>query len=88
MDSLSINYILEGTKFCYVKDLKESEYLHFMDNFKIPEDNFVKYRSFEDVRGRIGKITLTFPNRKQLETSGAELEKNVSVFLSPQLQYL
>ena len=75
MDSLSINYILEGTKFCYVKDLKESEYLHFMDNFKIPEDNFVKYRGFEDVRGRIGKITLTFPNRKQLETSGAELEK-------------
>ena len=50
MDSLSINYILEGTKFCYVKDLKESEYLHFMDNFKIPEDNFVKYRGFEDVR--------------------------------------
>lgn len=75
MDAMGINYILEGTRFCYVKDLHEKEYLHFMDNFKIPEDNFVKYRSFEEVRGSIGKITLTFQNRKQLETAGAKLEK-------------
>lgn len=76
MDEAHINYILEGTAFCYVKDLEDAEYRHFMENFKIPKDNFVAYRSFEDIRGKIGKITLLFQNRKELETSGAKLEKS------------
>ena len=75
MDEHHINYIIEGTEFCYVKDLQEEEYLHFMDNFKIPADNFVRYRSFEEVKGKIGKITLIFQNRKELEISGEVLEK-------------
>lgn len=73
MDEANINYILEGTKFCYVKDMKEEGYLHFMDNFKIPEDNFVKYRCFEDVKGKIGKITLAFANREELNKAGEVL---------------
>lgn len=73
MDTHGINYILESNRFAYVKDLREKEYLHFMDNFKIPEDNFVAYRCFTDVKGTIGKITLAFPNRDVLDKAAQDL---------------
>lgn len=74
MDEHTINYILEGTNFCYVKDLQEKSYLHFMENFKIPKDNFVKYRSFDEVKGVIGKITLAFTDTDALNKVVQELK--------------
>lgn len=74
MDEHNINYILEATQFCYVKDMKEKSYLHFMDNFKIPKDNFVRYRNYEEVKGKIGKITLAFSNREELEKASKHLQ--------------
>ena len=69
MDAHGINYILESNDFCYVKDLKDPSYLHFMDNFQLPKDNFVQYKSLQQVHGCISKITLAFGNRSSLQKS-------------------
>ena len=69
MDAHGINYILESNDFCYVKDLKDPSYLHFMDNFQLPEDNFVQYKNLQQVHGCISKITLAFGNRSSLQKS-------------------
>lgn len=63
MDAHGINYILESNDFCYVKDLKDPSYLHLLDNFQLPKDNFVQYKSLQQVHGCISKITLAFGNR-------------------------
>lgn len=64
MDRLHLNYMLESTEACYVKDLKESEYLHFIQNFNIPDKKFKKYQNFSDVIHKISKITLICPNHQ------------------------
>lgn len=69
MDAHGINYIQESNDFCYVKDLKDPSYLHFMDNFQLPEDNFVQYKNLQQVHGCISKITLAFGNRSSLQKS-------------------
>lgn len=74
MDKHNINYILEGTTYCYVRNLKDKSYLHFMDNFKVPKDNFIRYHRYGEVKGKIGKITLAFPNREALETAHRHLK--------------
>lgn len=76
MDTHSVNYILEGTNYCFVKDLHEESYLHFMENFKIPKDNFVRYRSFDEVKERISKITLAFTNPEEVHKASQSLKDN------------
>ena len=40
-----------------------------MDNFQLPEDNFVQYKNLQQVHGCISKITLAFGNRSSLQKS-------------------
>lgn len=81
MEKEQINFILEGNHFCYVKDMKEKEYLHFVDNFKLPLDNFVAYKDIAQVAGEISKITLIFQNREALEKSAERLKERYQVCL-------
>lgn len=65
-DQENINYILESKEFCFVKDLKDPEYLHFLNNYKIPENNYVAYQGLKQVEGLVSKITLVFQTMEQL----------------------
>ncbi len=76
MDQHSINYFLEAADHCYVKDLREKEYCHLMDLYQLPVEGFVAYRDFDQVRGKVEKITLLFQDRSFLEQVGHELEAN------------
>ncbi|MEG2544847.1 MAG: Cof-type HAD-IIB family hydrolase, partial [Longicatena sp.] len=78
-EETNVNFILEGNTFCYVKDLKDKNYLRFMDNFKLPEDNFVAYKNFEQVSQNITKITFVFENAEKLKTMKEYLEKTYSI---------
>lgn len=73
MEEHHINYILEGNEFCYVKDMSDASYLHFVDNFKLPTNNFVLFQNLEQVKGEICKITLVFQDRKALNEAQDQL---------------
>ena len=62
-----VNFILEGNSFCYVQDMEDREYLHFIENFKIPLDNFVQYKDLKQVKDKISKITLICKDKNHLE---------------------
>lgn len=78
-DNFGINFILESKSLCYVKDLEEKNYKHFIKNFAIPEDNFVAYQTLDQVRGHIEKITLAFVNQEELQVYAKIIEKNYCV---------
>lgn len=80
-EQLGINFILESNEFCFVKDLKDKEYLHFVDNYKIPVNNFVLFKRFDQVKGKISKITLIFPNKEDMQKSANVLERYMQVTL-------
>lgn len=80
-EQLHINFILESNEFCFVKDLQDEEYLHFIDNYKIPIDNFVLFKGFEQVKGKISKITLIFHDRNDLQSVAKVLEEYMQVTL-------
>ena len=66
LDEHKINYILESKDYCFVKDLQDPEYLHFLDNYKIPQNNYVSYQGLDQVEGLVSKITLVFQTMDQL----------------------
>lgn len=74
MQNYHVNFVLEGTSYCYVYDMKEASYLHFMKYFKIPEDNYVRYQNFEQVQQKIGKITLAFPTKEAMQEGLVRLQ--------------
>lgn len=76
MDEHSINYFLEAADYCYVKDLQESEYRHLMELYQLPKEGFIAYRDFNQVRGKVEKITLFFHDRSYLEEVGHMLEEH------------
>ena len=81
MEEKEINFILEGNEFCYVKDMQDAEYLHFVENFKLPKDNFVQYKGKEQVSGKISKITLVFKDRTTLSACADLLKPHYQVCL-------
>lgn len=74
-----INFILEGNSFCYVQDMEDKEYLHFIENFKIPLDNFVQYKDINQVKDKISKITLICKNKDHLEEAAKQLENKYQI---------
>ena len=74
MDEHSINYFLEAADHSYVKDMQEKEYRHLMDLYQLPKEGFIPYQDWDQVRGKIEKITLFFQDRSFLEQVGHELE--------------
>lgn len=75
----NINFILENAQYCYVKDLLDPNFIHFLNNFHIPKDNYVLYRKFDQVRGAIEKITLAFQSQAHMKMYGRKLSKYYSI---------
>lgn len=61
-----INFMLENSQRCYVGDMEDINYHHFLDYFHVPKEKFVPYQDFSQVQGEIEKVTLIFPNRERL----------------------
>ena len=78
-ETYEVNFILENSKYCFVKDMKDPNYIHFIDNFKTPKDNFVSYKGFEQVKDKIEKITLVFRNEKHLQEYSERIKKSYVV---------
>ena len=78
-DQHQINYILESKEYCFVKNLKDPEYLHFLDNYKIPENNYVQYKGISQVKGLVSKITLVFQTMEQLHKTVELLSEDFEV---------
>ena len=74
-----INYVLENKEACYVHDLKESEFLHFLDYFHTPKENYVAYQGFAEVAGKIEKITLAFKDHDAMLAYGAHIQDRYEV---------
>lgn len=78
-DENDINYILENAERCYVKDMKDPEYLHFLDNFHTPRENYVAFKDFVQVRNRIEKITLVFKTHDKMKAFGKEMSAQYAI---------
>lgn len=66
-ETYDINFILENSQHCFVKDLKDPNYIHFLDNFHTPKDNFIAYTNYEQAHNKIEKITLIFKDDAHLQ---------------------
>lgn len=75
MSEEHINFILESNANCYVKDLEDEHYLHFMNYFKVPNEHFISYESRSQVEGTVAKITLVFKDRAALDIAKNKLSK-------------
>lgn len=51
------NFMLENDDTCYVKDLEDPNFQHFMSNFHISYENFEEFQSIDACKP-IGKLTL------------------------------
>lgn len=78
MDGKGLNYMLECSDHCYVKDLEESEYRHFIQNFNIPDEKFVTYTDFEELKNKVSKITLICSSAQEVKDRGSELSSKYS----------
>lgn len=78
-EKYDINYILESTNFCYVKDLKDPNYKHFIQNFHSPEDNFVQFKDLTQVLDKVEKITLIFKDRVRMNTYADSIKQEYKI---------
>lgn len=78
MDEHQLNYMLECSDHCYVKDANESEYLHFIQNFNIPDSKFLAYTDYETIKNQVTKITLICSSEKQVKECGQDLSAKYS----------
>lgn len=60
-----VNFILESNEICLVNDMKDPEYLHFMEYFHIPWVNYKEYQG--KVTIDIYKITIVCKDEEQLK---------------------
>lgn len=67
-----VNFILESNEICLVKDMEDPEYLHFMEYFHVPWDNYKEYQG--DVNINIYKITVVCKDEEQLNRMQALLQ--------------
>lgn len=61
------NYILEGNTACYVKDIEEAEFQHFMKYFKVPWTNYAVLEDLEKVLQDTLKITVICQSKEQMD---------------------
>ena len=78
MDEKHVNYMLECSDHCYIKDIHEAEYHHFIENFNIPDDKFVPYTDFESIKHRVSKVTLICSNAQEVKEIGQALSNRYS----------
>lgn len=75
LEALQANYFLEGQQNCFVKNLKDDQYKHFIKNFKVPDQNFIAWEQFDYKDHDIVKITIILKNESQLKACIKLFEK-------------
>lgn len=67
LNAHDLNYILEGQKKCYVKDMKDLQFQHFMHYFHIPYDHYDLIRDIDEAVLGTSKMTVISQNKGQME---------------------
>lgn len=74
-----INYILENKDICHVKNMEDPEFKHFLNYFHVPLEPYVAYKGFEQVAGKIEKITLVFKSPEAMKAYGKRIAERYEV---------
>lgn len=72
-----LNYFLEGDHKVYVKDLKEKEFLHFVDYYQMDMNWFCELDQYQN--DKISKITYICQNDEDAQKHGEHLSKDYDI---------
>ena len=76
-DKHGLNYFLEGNNYVYVKDLNESEFLHFVEYYKMDINWFKSVDELEN--DQISKITMMCKNADDVQKHGTFLSSEYDI---------
>lgn len=81
LDAAGMNYVLEGQRACYCKDIKEPYYLHMMENYNFSDEYFYPLKDIHSIP--VNKLMVTYDDAEKVTQFKRAYEHLYDITLQP-----